>query len=205
MTTIVGTALEMAEAEGIDGLSLRRLADRLGVRAPALYWHIPGKRALLDEMVDVIVRPAVPIWNSAPVYGWDAWLMGAARAMRAALRAHRGGPAIAVGAGLDRAVNLGVFIERTVAVLHDQLSIDLGAATRLAGGFNAFVLGRIAEESAVPTLDEATVTALRGRFPLLAEGLSMRAAQGYAVGGDEDFDLLVRIWIEGIRAVFVVG
>jgi AcrR family transcriptional regulator len=43
---IVGVALELLEEEGADGLSMRRLADRLGIRAPSIYKHLPDKQAL---------------------------------------------------------------------------------------------------------------------------------------------------------------
>ncbi len=47
---IVQAALELLDDVGMDGLTVRALAARLGVKAPALYWHVPSKQALLDEM-----------------------------------------------------------------------------------------------------------------------------------------------------------
>jgi TetR/AcrR family transcriptional regulator, tetracycline repressor protein len=38
--------------EGLEGLSLRRLAARLDIRAPSLYWHIPDKSALLAAVLE---------------------------------------------------------------------------------------------------------------------------------------------------------
>jgi AcrR family transcriptional regulator len=43
---IVAAARELLEAEGRDALSMRRLAERLGIRAPSIYKHLPGKEAL---------------------------------------------------------------------------------------------------------------------------------------------------------------
>jgi len=43
---IVDAALELLEEEGADGLSMRRLAERVGIRAPSIYKHLPDKRAL---------------------------------------------------------------------------------------------------------------------------------------------------------------
>jgi AcrR family transcriptional regulator len=43
---IVDAALELLEEEGSDGLSMRRLAERLGIRAPSIYKHLPDKQAL---------------------------------------------------------------------------------------------------------------------------------------------------------------
>lgn len=48
--TIVETALRLLNEEGLEGLTLRRLAKDLNVQAPALYWHFGSKQALLDGM-----------------------------------------------------------------------------------------------------------------------------------------------------------
>jgi TetR/AcrR family tetracycline transcriptional repressor len=40
---VVSAAFAQLEEDGLDGLSMRRLGSRLGVQAPALYWHIGDK------------------------------------------------------------------------------------------------------------------------------------------------------------------
>lgn len=50
---IVDVALELLEQEGSDGLSMRRLADRLGIRAPSIYKHLPDKQALEAAIISV--------------------------------------------------------------------------------------------------------------------------------------------------------
>ena len=47
---IVEEALLLLNEVGIDKLSTRKLADRLGVQQPALYWHFKNKSALLDAL-----------------------------------------------------------------------------------------------------------------------------------------------------------
>ena len=51
---IVTAALDLLDAQGLDGLTLRRLAGRLGISAPTLYWHIKDKRELLDLVAERI-------------------------------------------------------------------------------------------------------------------------------------------------------
>lgn len=51
---IVATAVELLDAEGIDGLKMRRLADRLGAGAMSLYWHIDNKEAVFDLVLDAV-------------------------------------------------------------------------------------------------------------------------------------------------------
>ncbi|TDC43443.1 TetR/AcrR family transcriptional regulator [Actinomadura sp. KC345] len=49
---IVRTAIAVADAEGLDALSMRHIADELGVSAMSIYTYVPGKAELIDVMVD---------------------------------------------------------------------------------------------------------------------------------------------------------
>jgi AcrR family transcriptional regulator len=51
---IVRAAIEVADAEGLAALSMRRVAERLGVATMTLYTHVPGKGELLDVMLDTV-------------------------------------------------------------------------------------------------------------------------------------------------------
>ena len=59
---ILGAGVDLADAEGIAGLSMRRLAHELGVEAMSLYYHVARKSDLLDGMLDIVygemARPA---------------------------------------------------------------------------------------------------------------------------------------------------
>ena len=63
---IVAAARELLEQDGLEGLSMRRVAERVGIRAPSLYKHLPDKRALeaalisdgLAEWADLAERAA---------------------------------------------------------------------------------------------------------------------------------------------------
>ena len=50
MEQIVEQAIVLADAEGIDNVSMRRVAERLGVGAMSLYRYVPSKAELLDVM-----------------------------------------------------------------------------------------------------------------------------------------------------------
>src|ERR671914_2667448 len=52
---IVDAAIEVADAEGLAALSMRRVADRLGVGTMSLYTYVPGKAELLDLMLDTVL------------------------------------------------------------------------------------------------------------------------------------------------------
>lgn len=57
---IVRAAIEVADAEGLTGLSMRRVADELGVTAMSLYTYVPGKAELLDVMLDTVHAEVPP-------------------------------------------------------------------------------------------------------------------------------------------------
>lgn len=52
---ILHTAIELADSDGIQALTMRNLAQQLGVEAMSIYHHIANKEALLDGVVDTIV------------------------------------------------------------------------------------------------------------------------------------------------------
>lgn len=49
---IVAAAIEIADADGVDSLSMRNVADHLNVGTMSLYTHVPGKAELIDLMID---------------------------------------------------------------------------------------------------------------------------------------------------------
>ncbi|MEV4012889.1 TetR/AcrR family transcriptional regulator [Nonomuraea angiospora] len=51
---IVRAAIEVADAEGLPALSMRRVAERLGVGTMSLYTYVPGKPELFDVMLDTV-------------------------------------------------------------------------------------------------------------------------------------------------------
>jgi TetR/AcrR family transcriptional regulator, tetracycline repressor protein len=187
----VRVALELLEAEGLDKLTVRRLAAELGVKAPALYWHFRSKRALLDHMADVIVAPVVAGLPPIDV-PWLRWLEEAASALHAALLGHRDGARVAIGADLTVARALGDFAERTVGVLH-AAGFPIADATRAAGVLVHFVLGRAVEDQARP---DAAVSI---PFPLMARGMRERHAAGATVA--DDFRYALGILLAGLDAV----
>ena len=52
---ILREAVELADAHGLEKLSMRKLGQKLGVEAMSLYNHVAGKDDLLDGLVDMVV------------------------------------------------------------------------------------------------------------------------------------------------------
>jgi AcrR family transcriptional regulator len=83
---IVGAAVAIADAEGLDGLSMRRVATELGAGPMSLYRHVTDKDDLLLRMMDAALREArLP---ADPPPGWRPRLEVAARSLWAAFRRH---------------------------------------------------------------------------------------------------------------------
>lgn len=61
---IVATAVELLDAQGIEGLTMRRLADRLGAGAMSLYWHVGNKEEVFDLALNAVLDYAGP--SAAP-------------------------------------------------------------------------------------------------------------------------------------------
>ncbi|MFD0684773.1 TetR/AcrR family transcriptional regulator [Actinomadura fibrosa] len=74
---IVRTAVAVADAEGLDALSMRRIADDLGVATMSIYTYVPGKAELIDVMVDRTLGELTPP-DGVPG-GWRARLEHIAR------------------------------------------------------------------------------------------------------------------------------
>lgn len=195
------TALELLQEEGLDRLTVRRVATALGVKAPALYWHFDDKRALLDQMTDVMLGPVVAgLGVPGPALPWWRWLEQSCDALRRGLLAHRDGARVALGADVTRALALGCFIERVTAVLHET-GFGLGDASRAAGALTHFVIGRAVEEQSRPAPDAelAMVSDERFPFPTVARALRERHASGGTPG--DDFRYSLALMLTGLRVL----
>jgi AcrR family transcriptional regulator len=74
---VVQAAIDLADAAGLGALSMRRVAERLGVGTMSLYTYVPGKAELLDLMLDTVLgEPAGPAPSDT---GWRARLEQYAR------------------------------------------------------------------------------------------------------------------------------
>ena len=78
---IVTAARELLEAEGPDGLSMRRVADRIGIRAPSIYKHLPDKQALEAALVSAGFVECAEVFEAAAAGAGDR-LGALARAYR---------------------------------------------------------------------------------------------------------------------------
>ena len=84
---IVAAAREILEAEGREGLTMRRIGDRLGIRAPSLYKHFPDKQALEAAIISAAFEEQAELFERA-VQGSPDPLADLAAVYRRFARAH---------------------------------------------------------------------------------------------------------------------
>ena len=87
---IVAAALDFIDANGLPGLTMRRLGEMLGVEAMALYRYVPSKEDLLDAVVESLVRDvrADEVVLDTPRDGWQDFLQRLAHGVRRMALAH---------------------------------------------------------------------------------------------------------------------
>jgi AcrR family transcriptional regulator len=83
---IFRTAVELADRGGLESLSMRKLADELGVGAMSLYYYVPNKNELIRGMVDVVFTE---IELPPTDVDWKTAMRRRAHSTRAALNRHR--------------------------------------------------------------------------------------------------------------------
>lgn len=77
---IVATAVELLDAQGVDGLTMRRLTDRLGSGVMSLYWHVDNKEDVFDLALDSVLQYRGPPqmvesrdWRGEVVHMLEDW------------------------------------------------------------------------------------------------------------------------------------
>lgn len=195
---IAATALELLDRDGLDALSMRRLADTLGVGTMTLYGYFRSKSELLDAVMDSAAGDAGPPELAGP---WRERARGIARAMRSGLERHPSLVQLRLRRPLVRPSQF-AFTEAAMRALVDA-GLDRAAAARAfrviftyTFGFVAFSPGSAEDEQGREI--RAALSALPpGEYPLLS---SMVDEAMSAVSGDAQFEFGLDLVLDGIEA-----
>jgi TetR/AcrR family transcriptional regulator, tetracycline repressor protein len=183
---IVQAALDLLDEAGMDGLTVRALAARLGVQAPALYWHVRNKQALLDEMATLIWRRVGDAMAGLPASTpWREVMSVYAAAIRAELLGHRDGAKAFSGTTLtDPEVVRRQ--EVTLGTLTSQ-GFTLPDAVRGLLLINNFTIGFCVEEQAVRQVTASGDDRYARRAELIGRDTApLAVAAGEVIFGDPD-------------------
>ncbi|MGV1822432.1 TetR family transcriptional regulator [Agrobacterium tumefaciens] len=195
-TEVIATALKLLDEVGMDGLTMRKLADALNIQAPSLYWHFANKDALLEGMADALMEPVAA--NNPEGEAWDARLGRVAAEVRHALLSRRDAARVFAGT-----YPLSDNVLRVGSLLIGSLK-QAGADDRVAswGAFTVvyFVIGFVIEEQALgggktnSGREEAQIAA---EFPLAA--IAMHEIAG--TNADQRFAFGLDLQIRALRAL----
>jgi TetR/AcrR family tetracycline transcriptional repressor len=203
---VVDRALKLADADGLDALTIRKLAQDLGVTPMALYWHFRSKEDLLEGMaervwdeIDVHVDPSVPWW---------AQLQAGLESLIRMLRAHPAAPQLVLEHEKQNEAALRA-TEATLEILRGagfdpQHASEIARSTLWTG-----IMLVMSEAGYHPELgeDERAEHMRRteiifamlpvARYPRLVEG----AASMASCDPDLHYRLGVELFIAGVRAI----
>ncbi|MEV6016962.1 MULTISPECIES: TetR/AcrR family transcriptional regulator C-terminal domain-containing protein [unclassified Streptomyces] len=210
---IVRAAIELLDDEGLDGLNMRSLAQRLGSAATAVYWHIKNKDDLVRLASDAV-------WDEVELPGLDTgdWRSAAAAhatGVYAMLTRHPWlvqafGSHLLYGPGQARHNDFSLAVyekagfapadadRAAAAALAFVLGSTLGPAAQVSLNRRLSRSGEGAEQLMADAMASATETARR--FPHLRKRLDTTAATEYAGAPDHSFEFGLRALLDGFEA-----
>lgn len=195
---VAQAALAIADSEGLDAISMRTLAERLGVGTMTLYGYFRSKEELLDAVVDAAVSDAEP---PAVAGDWKARLRDTVLWVRRGLLRHPSLVALRVRRPVLRPEALR-FAEISMRILGDA-GFDAREATRAFRLLFTYTIGFAALSPAQATEDDrrAALGALASlpaaEYPAL---IGAREEASEAMGGDEVFDYGLERILDGLEA-----
>jgi len=198
---VVEAALELLDEVGLEGLSVRGLARKLGVQVGALYWHVEGKQDLLEAITDRMMRELS--LSGEPEGEWEDVVAELAHRLRGVLLSHRDGAKVFVSSfGLDPnpAEGAEVFLGtlREAGFPLELAAYAMNTVTSFVTGFvltEQSIWASIGSENFQETPDEMIETIDPSRFPNLAEWVSMPHRSR-----DEVFAAQTKLIVNGLRA-----
>lgn len=197
---IINVAMELLDEVGVDGITMRKLAEALDIKAASLYWHFANKQALMDGMAEMLMETVA---RKAPGNRtWEEQLRQTALQIRRAMLKRRDGARVVAG-------SYGV-TENVIRVGNAMIGAlaEAGADNRLAawGAFSVlyYVLGFVMEEQALGPDNGIDMKARRAAFIAFAQTEYPHAAA--TVGDifnhnfDQRFALGIDLLIRGFRS-----
>jgi AcrR family transcriptional regulator len=173
---IVDAAIAVADAEGSDAISMRRIAQVLRAGTMSLYWHVANKEQLLDLMLDALMGE---FDAPEPTGDWREDLRKQARNERATLLRHAWVMDF-IGGRPPLGPNTLLQMDRVLAAL-DGLGLDVEAAVNILGTLRTYVMGSVLREMQEARIErdqeQAGVTAEVSE-PMLAAWRNRLAADG---------------------------
>ena len=193
---IVNAALHLVDQGGLENLTMRKLADALGVKLPIIYRLFTNKQELVNDMADTLLGNVA--YADAPG-GWEEQTIAMAQALRQAILGQRDGARI-VGGSCSAQSNTFAFADRLIEVM--RLAGMTGAAALWSTTtVFCYVLGETLEQQGA---DDAGVDhfdpALATRYPQLFSTPIESFGEF-----DKRFDYGMSVIVAGLKSVAADG
>jgi AcrR family transcriptional regulator len=203
---VLRAAVDLADRAGIDSLSMRKLAQELGVEAMSLYNHVQNKGDILDGIVDVVIGeialvPAGPDWQTA--------LRQQALAARKVLLSHPWAPQV-IESRTTMRLAMVRYMDSVIGILRQGgFSVDVAHhAVHVLGsrvlGFTQDLFDESAHPRPTPEMAATFAREMAARYPYAAE-MAMSVSHDGGLGGcDDDLEFefgldLILSGLEGLR------
>ena len=189
---ILDTALEVLNEVGIDALSTRAIAQRLGVQQPALYWHFKNKRALLDAINGEILARAHEARVPRAGETWQDFVRRNGRSFRTALLSYRDGARVHAGTEADPGDLNHV---ETQAAFLVAAGFTPGQAMQLFVAVGRYVVGCVLEEQASPidgSIEQTQLDEAAKAYPVLSEAIAYYRTSGHEGLFERGLNLMVK-------------
>ena len=200
---ITRAAIDLADRGGLEAVSMRRIAARIGSAPTSLYWYVSNKEELYELMVDACIG-LIPL-PEQPSGGWRADLAAIARAARVTLSAHPWFAQLGI-----HPVAGPLTVRFGDVTLRSFEGLGLGPATEvnILGTINNYIFGFVqreaawqrrparAEPAAAPSGTGPSGPPANGALPggMSAEHLSVRTE----LHGDDSFEFGLDCLLDGI-------
>jgi AcrR family transcriptional regulator len=185
---VLQAAVDLADRDGIDSVSMRRLGQHLGIEAMSLYTHIRGKGDLLDGMVDAVVGE-IPIDVEGP--DWRTTLRRTILSARRVMLRHRWAARIIETRSTPGPSTLRYMEAVTGILLDGGFTVDLAHhAMHVLGSRVQGFSQDLYDDSGIPDPEAAAVWAaqLASVYPNIG-ALAMAASHEGGIGGcDDDYE-----------------
>lgn len=191
---VIRAGLELLNEVGLEDLTLRLLAQKLGIQAATLYWHFKDKEELIDEMATLVLAEnaskLVPRRDSA---AWNVWATSFGMGLRKSLLTYRDGARMVAGTRLTNYEYMET-AERIAAMLTAR-GLTVRQTVVLMSTIYSYTLSFVMEEQAVfprpnerspryniasrnADLDPAVFPILRQAGPILFDNFDRRYKEG---------------------------
>ncbi|WP_328952736.1 TetR/AcrR family transcriptional regulator [Kitasatospora purpeofusca] len=191
---IARAALQVVDEEGPDGLTMRALAERLGVKAASLYNHIENKDALVDTVSELVNSEI----DHAPLSDadWRSGLAAYARGYRAVFVRHPN--AVSLLARRRVVADNALRGYDALLALLGRAGLGPADAAEVAAALDFLVLGSALDTFAAGFTREPA--AYRPEYPALADALDGAYADGSGATelDDRGFELGLRLLVDGV-------